>query len=109
VQRSAVLAVASIALAVDMFVYGVAIPVLPMIAAEHGASSATVGMLFACYAGALLLATPLVGVLVDRFGPRTPMLVGLLALGAATLLFAWADSFATLVAARVLQGGAAAV
>jgi MFS transporter, DHA1 family, solute carrier family 18 (vesicular amine transporter), member 1/2 len=108
-RRSAVLAVASIALATDMFVYGVAIPVLPMIAAEHGASSATVGILFACYAGALLLATPVVGVLVDRVGPRTPMLVGLLALGAATLLFAWADSFPALVAARVLQGGAAAV
>ncbi|MGY1632423.1 MFS transporter [Geodermatophilus sp. SYSU D01186] len=108
-RRPAALAVASIALATDMFVYGVAIPVLPMIAAQHGASSATVGVLFACYAGALLVATPLVGVLVDRFGPRTPMLVGLLALGAATLLFAGADSFPALVAARVLQGGAAAV
>jgi multidrug resistance protein len=108
-RRSAALAVAAIALGTDLFVYGLAIPVLPLIASRHGASSAAVGFLFATYAIALLVATPVVGVLVDRIGPRTPMLVGLLGLAAATLLFASVHSFPGLVAARALQGGAAAV
>lgn len=108
-ERKAALVVASIALATDMFVYGLAIPLLPQIAVESGAGSGLVGLLFAVYAAALLLATPLVGWLVDRVGTRTPMLVGLLGLAMATLLFAFVDSLPALLAARALQGAAAAV
>lgn len=108
-RRSAAVVVAGVALATDMFVYGVAIPVLPRIAAAHGASAAAVGVLFAVYAGALLVATPFAGMMVDRVGNRTPMLVGLLVLAAAVLIFAFAQSYPTLVVARLLQGCAAAV
>jgi MFS transporter, DHA1 family, solute carrier family 18 (vesicular amine transporter), member 1/2 len=108
-RRSAAVTVAAVALATDMFVYGVAVPVLPRIAAAHGASAAEVGVLFAVYAGALLVTTPVAGVLVDRVGNRVPMLAGLLVLAAAVLLFAFAQAYPTLVLARLLQGCAAAV
>src|SRR4051794_19916530 len=92
-----------------MFVYGLAVPVLPVYALSLGASPATVGALFAVYAGALTLVTPLVGSWVDRRGPRGPMLVGMLGLAAATLLFAFARGLGGLFVARALQGLSAGV
>jgi DHA1 family solute carrier family 18 vesicular amine transporter 1/2 len=108
-QSTAALAVASVALATDMFVYGVAVPVLPVFALSLGASPATVGALFAAYAGGLTLVTPLVGIWVDRSGPRGPMLVGMGGLAAATLLFAFAPGLGWLFLARALQGLSAGV
>jgi DHA1 family solute carrier family 18 vesicular amine transporter 1/2 len=108
-QTSAALLVASVALATDMFVYGLAVPVLPIFARSLGASAATVGALFAVYAGALTLVTPLVGVWVDRRGPRAAMLFGMSGLAAATLLFAFAPGLYWLFLARALQGLSAGV
>lgn len=108
-KRSAALLVTSVALAADMFIYGVAIPVLPKIASSAGADASAVSLLFACYALAMLLATPLAGWLVDRVGHRLPMIVGLFALAASTILFATVQAFPVLMLARVLQGVAAAV
>lgn len=103
----AALAVACLALFTDMLVYGIAIPVLPLLPATTAAGPAATGLLFASYAVATLAVTPLAGRLVDRTGPRRPLLYGMVGLAAATLLFAYADSFALLLLARVLQGVAA--
>lgn len=84
--RAAVVVV-TLALAVDMFLYGSLVPLLPVLPAVAGSSSAA-GLLFAAYAVAMLVATPLVGRWVDRSGPRAPLLAGLIALAAATALFA---------------------
>ncbi|QUB99522.1 MFS transporter [Cellulosimicrobium cellulans] len=103
----AAVAVACVALFTDMFVYGLAIPVLPLLPATVGAGPAATGLLFASYAAAMLAATPVAGVLVDRFGSRVPLVVGLLGLAAATLLFAVGGPFWLLLVARTLQGAAA--
>jgi MFS family permease len=71
------LVVAGIALFVDMLVYGLAVPVLPLLPAVVKAGPAATGILFAGYAIAVILVTPLVGRMVDRRGPRRPLLVGL--------------------------------
>jgi MFS transporter, DHA1 family, solute carrier family 18 (vesicular amine transporter), member 1/2 len=92
----------------DMLVYGVLMPILPIYAATLGASQATIGVLFACYALALLAATPVFGVLSDRVGRRRPMLWGMFGLAASTLIFAFSDRLAELVLARLLQGISAA-
>src|SRR5947208_9908173 len=92
-----------------MLVYGIAIPVLPRIASSVGANASMVSVLFACYAIAMLVATPLAGVVVDRIGHRVPMIAGLLALAASTVLFAAVQVFPVLMLARVLQGVSAAV
>ena len=57
---------------------------------------------------ALLAATPVIGVLSDRYGRRWPMLIGMIGLAAATLLFATAKSLPWLLTVRVLQGIAGA-
>lgn len=99
--------VACIALFTDMLIYGLAIPVLPLLPATVHAGAAATGVLFAGYAAAMILITPLAGRLVDRFGARRPLLVGLVGLASATVLFAVGSPYSLLVLARVLQGGAA--
>jgi MFS transporter, DHA1 family, solute carrier family 18 (vesicular amine transporter), member 1/2 len=108
-RQGAALIVAMVALATDMFVYGLAIPVLPAIAHREGAPAVAIGVLFACYAAAFIVVTPLAGAWADRAGLRGPMLVGLAGLAASTLLFAFGHGFAFLLLARFLQGAAAGV
>lgn len=112
-RPGAAVAVTILALGVDMFLYGSLVPLLPDLPAVSGSPGAA-GALFAAYAVAMLAATPLIGRWVDRAGPRTPMLAGLLGLAAATGLFAAAidltgvAGLTLLLAARAAQGVAAA-
>ncbi|WP_311518990.1 MFS transporter [Paenibacillus albidus] len=107
-QQKAALLVVGLAVFTDMMIYGVVVPILPQYASSLGASPAQIGILFGSYGIALLLASPLFGLLSDRIGRKGPLLWGLLGLAATTLLFLAADSFWQLVAARALQGVAAA-
>jgi MFS transporter, DHA1 family, solute carrier family 18 (vesicular amine transporter), member 1/2 len=102
----AALLVAGVALFTDLFVYGVAIPVLPLLPAVVGAGPSATGFLFACYAVAMVAVTPLAGWAVDRFGTRGPLVAGLVGLAAAVLLFALGGPFWSLVLARLAQGAA---
>ncbi|TQM37435.1 MFS transporter [Pseudonocardia cypriaca] len=109
----AAVGVVTLALVVDMFLYGSLVPLLPVLPAVAGSSGAA-GLLFAAYAVAMLVATPVVGRWVDRSGPRAPLLAGLVALAAATALFAavvdvpGAAGLTVLSLARAAQGVAAA-
>ena len=105
----AAVAVTVIALGVDMFLYGSIVPILPKLPAVNG-SALISGLLFASYAVALLVATPFVGIWVDRSGPRPAMLAGLVGLAVQTVLFAGAagGGLAVLLVARAAQGVAAA-
>lgn len=103
----AAMIVACVALFTDMFIYGLVIPVLPLLPSTVAAGPTATGMLFASYAAAMLLVTPLAGVLVDRTGPRLPLLIGLIGLAGATLLFAVGGPYWLLLVGRVLQGAAA--
>ena len=104
----AALVVAFVALFVDMLIYGIAVPVLPLFPAVASGGDATTGLLFAVYAGGLIAVTPLAGRWIDRSGPRGPLLAGLLGLAAATLLFAAVEALPLLMLARLAQGAAAA-
>ena len=112
-RPGAAAAVTAIALGVDMFLYGSLVPLLPDLPAVAGSPTAA-GLLFAAYAIAMVVATPLVGRWVDRSGPRAPMLAGLVGLAVATVVFALAveipgtGGLALLMLARVAQGVAAA-
>jgi MFS family permease len=59
-----------------------------------------VGVLFAMYAAGLLIATPIFGILTDRFGRKWPMLCGLVGLGAATSILAFIRCVALSVSVR---------
>lgn len=92
----------------DSLLYSVVVPVLPIHAAQMGISAPAIGVLFASYALLLALGAPVLGLLGERIGHRRQLIGGVVALGAATLLFAAGDSYGMLLAARSLQGLAAA-
>jgi DHA1 family solute carrier family 18 vesicular amine transporter 1/2 len=100
----AALLVAGVALFTDLFVYGVAVPVLPLLPAVVEAGPSATGVLFGSYAVAMVAVTPLAGRVVDRVGPRGPLLVGMIGLAVAVLLFAVGGPFWLLLVARVAQG-----
>lgn len=104
----AALFVAFLALFTDMLVYGLAVPVLPRLVVETGGGAAMVGMLFACYAVGFLAITPVAGRLVDRHGPRRPLLIGVIALAVATAVFGVSNGVMILLFARLIQGVSAA-
>lgn len=85
-------------------------PIVPQIQRELGVSGSAAGLIITTHGGVIVLASPLVGSLVDRIGPRRPFVGGLLvyALGGGAGLVV--DSFYPLLASRVVLGlGTAAV
>src|SRR5512142_2626450 len=106
-QKLALLVVA-LAIFTDMLIYCMIVPILPQYALEHGASQETIGIMFACYAVAFLVTTPVIGILSDKVGRKTPMVAGLAGLLASTLLFAFSSDVTVMMIARALQGVSAA-
>ena len=98
------LVVSSAALFTDMLVHGLAVPVLPLLPSVVAAGPEATGILFSSYAAAMIVATLFAGRIVDRYGPRTPLLIGLVGLAAATLLFATGGPYWLLLVARLAQG-----
>ncbi|AYD89867.1 MFS transporter [Actinomyces lilanjuaniae] len=103
-SSTSALIVGSVALFTDMLVVGLAVPVLPLLPSVLDAGPAATGILFASYAIAMVLATFVAGRTVDRYGPKTPLLIGLIGLAIATLLFAMGGPYFLLFVARFAQG-----
>jgi DHA1 family solute carrier family 18 vesicular amine transporter 1/2 len=101
------LVVVTVALCTDSFLYAMVIPLTPKSPAGIQEEWA-LGVLFAGYALGMMLATPIFGILSDRFGRRRPLIGGVLGQAAATLLFAFAPTFPLMLLARLVQGIAAA-
>lgn len=104
----------ALALASTMFVeavgYGMVAPTLPFMARGLGASERGIGLVVGLYAAVGLVAVVPLGVLANRYGRRSLVLLGLSCLTLASLGFVLAPSYAWLVAARLVQGlGACAV
>ncbi|XP_030342674.1 vesicular acetylcholine transporter [Strigops habroptila] len=72
--------------------------------ATGGNEDVQIGVLFASKAMLQLLVNPLSGTLIDRVGYETPLLAGLAVMFLSTATFAFAENYATLFAARSLQG-----
>lgn len=84
-------------------------PFYPVLAAEIGFDSIVISAVFAVYAVALLLALLSAGSLSDHIGRRPVAITGFLILAVSMVLFWHADTVATLVLARILQGAASGV
>jgi multidrug resistance protein len=104
-----IVALVALATFTDIVAYSVAIPVLPALSRHLGASPTMIGLLFASFGVTLLIVSIPMGRVSDRIGRRGPMVGGLLALAAATVLFAFATTLPWLFAARFVQGAADAV
>jgi len=111
VRKSRAFAVALVTFATftDLVAYSVAIPVLPDLSRKLGASPTMIGFLFASFGVTLLTVSLPMGAVSDRVGRKAPMVAGLVALAAATLLFSYATSLPWLFAARLVQGAADAI
>src|SRR5204863_3892212 len=102
------LAVALVAIAVftDILAYSIAVPVLPHLSRQFGASPTVIGLLFASFGVTLLLFSVPMGSISDRAGRRLPLVGGLIALAGSSVLFAFAPGMPWLFAARLVQGAA---
>jgi MFS transporter, DHA1 family, solute carrier family 18 (vesicular amine transporter), member 1/2 len=107
--RSVAVALVTFATFTDIVAYSVAVPVLPDLSRRLGASPTTIGLLFASFGVTLLTVSMPMGAVSDRVGRKAPMVGGLVALAAASALFAFAETLPWLFAARLVQGAADAV
>ena len=108
-SRSTAVALVTLATFTDIVAYAIAIPVLPALSRKLGASPTMIRLLFASFGVTLLTVSLPIGSVSDRIGRKAPMVGGLVALAAATLLFAYATSLPWLFAARLVQGAADAI
>ncbi len=102
------LLVCSIAVFVDTLLYYMIVPLVPELAERISLSQFQVGALFGSYALCLIGGTYVAGRMHFRTGQRVVMMTAIVALGVATLLFATTENFVVLLAARCVQGVAAA-
>ncbi|KAI8924529.1 major facilitator superfamily domain-containing protein [Entophlyctis helioformis] len=90
---------------VDTFVYGVIIPFLPTIVGKFGGDSKDSGLLLAYYSIGLLVATPIIAIISDRYQRRKLFMIIVLAcLIGSTIAFGLAESYWLLAVGRILQG-----
>jgi MFS transporter, DHA1 family, solute carrier family 18 (vesicular amine transporter), member 1/2 len=108
-SRAVAVAFVTFATFTDIVAYSVAIPVLPALSRRLGASPTMIGLLFASFGVTLLTVSLPMGAVSDRVGRKGPIVGGLIALAAASVLFAFADTLPWLFAARLVQGAADAV
>ena len=108
-SRVAAVALVTAATFIDLVAYSIAVPVLPDLSLRLGASPTVIGLLFASFGVTVLGVSLPMGVMSDRIGRKLPMVAGMAALAASSLLLAHADRLPWLFAARLVQGAADAV
>ena len=89
---------------VNLVGFGIIIPLLPFYARTFGASPIAIGLLFASFSLAQLLASPLLGDLSDRWGRRPVLILSLIGTAVSFAMLAVAQSLAMLFAARIVDG-----
>ncbi|HKY20767.1 MAG TPA: MFS transporter [Vicinamibacterales bacterium] len=89
---------------VNLVGFGIIIPLLPFYAATFGASPVTIGLLFAAFSLAQLVAAPALGALSDRYGRRPVLIFSLIGTVISFVMLAMAQSLTMLFAARVIDG-----
>src|SRR6187401_1575628 len=89
---------------VNLVGFGIIIPLLPFYAQTFGASPLVVGLLFASFSLAQLIATPALGDLSDRYGRRPILIFSLLGTVVSFVMLALAQSITMLFLARIVDG-----
>lgn len=93
----------------DVAFFAAIAPLLPEYVHDLGLSKAEAGVLSAAYAAGTLLGSLPAGYAASRFGPRRTAIVGLLMLGASSIVFGFAEQIGLLDSARFAQGVAGAL
>jgi multidrug resistance protein len=89
---------------IDLMGFGIVIPLLPLYGERYHPSALAMGFLLSAYSAMQFAAAPILGRISDRFGRKPVLLVSLAGSVAGYLLFAFAHSYAILLAARVIDG-----
>ena len=89
---------------VNLVGFGIIIPLLPFYAETFGASPLVIGLLFAAFSLAQLIAAPALGALSDRVGRRPVLIFSLIGTVISFAMLAVAQNLAMLFAARVIDG-----
>ncbi|KAF7588597.1 hypothetical protein BBP40_005482 [Aspergillus hancockii] len=114
-SRKFVISVVSMAVFTDIFIYGMIIPILPVVlqtrvVVPDDQLQQWMSIMLAAFGGALFVGSPVFGYFADKGTSRqVPFIIGLLALGGSTIMFWAARTLFSLVIARVLQGLSASV
>jgi DHA1 family solute carrier family 18 vesicular amine transporter 1/2 len=105
-SRAVAVALVTCATFTDIVAYSIAVPVLPDLSRRLGATPTMIGLLFGSFGVTLLAVSVPMGAISDRVGRRVPLVGGMIALAAASALFAVSRSLPWLFAARMVQGAA---
>jgi MFS family permease len=108
--RDRVLLVVVLTVFLDLIGFGITIPLLPYYAESMHASVQVVGLILSSYSAAQFWATPVLGMLSDRYGRRRIILFSLAGNAASMLLFAAATHYKMLpllFASRIVAGATA--
>ena len=89
---------------VNLIGFGIIIPLLPFYATTFGASPLMVGLLFASFSLAQLVASPVLGAWSDKWGRRPILIFSLLGTVVSFVMLAVAHSLAMLFFARIVDG-----
>jgi DHA1 family tetracycline resistance protein-like MFS transporter len=89
---------------VNLIGFGIIIPLLPFYAETFGASPLTIGLLFATFSMAQLVASPLLGAWSDKWGRRPVLIFSLIGTVISFVMLAMAHSLLMLFAARIVDG-----
>lgn len=89
---------------VNLIGFGIIIPLLPFYAETFGASPLMIGLLFASFSLAQLVAAPLLGAWSDRWGRRPILIISLIGTAISFVMLAVAHSLVMLFAARIVDG-----
>jgi len=89
---------------VDIIGFSMLIPVLPYFVTHFGASPFIVGVLFATFSLAGLIAAPVWGNLSDRLGRKTVLIISQIGATISWAMMAFAPNIAVVFVARILEG-----
>ena len=89
---------------VNLIGFGIIIPLLPFYAETFGASPLTIGLLFASFSMAQLVASPVLGHWSDQWGRRPVLIFSLIGTVISFVMLALAHGLAMLFAARIVDG-----
>ena len=88
----------------DLVGFGILIPILPFLVRQFQTDATTVGLLSLSYSAAQFLATPILGVLSDRYGRRPVLVLSIFGSAIGYFLFGWAGSLWLMFFARIVDG-----
>ncbi|HUQ91842.1 MAG TPA: MFS transporter [Bryobacteraceae bacterium] len=88
----------------DLLGAGILLPIIPYLVRQFRTDATTVGLLSVSFSAAQFLASPVLGVLSDRYGRRPVLLLSILGTSLGYFLFALAGSLPVMFFARILDG-----